>query len=376
LGQNSCSDRRRLQDLAVTDVTINLLWLRPGRVGGSERYAIQLLKSLCQVQDRPSIELVTSPETYAAHPFLAEHFAINRQKVRWARLGRILHERRLFRANLASPLIHHLGGTIPASNPDIKSVVTIYDVQYRDIPNNFSPAKRIFLNNAIPRALEAAELVCVPSKFCANSLQQHFGFPKERCRLVAPPFDIQAQQTQHPTHSPKEKFLLYPAVTWPHKSHKFLIELAEHVNDVRLIFTGASGPSHAEVLAAMKDSPAADRIDHLGVVGDAQLDSLYRQALCLVFPSRYEGFGQPIVEAMARGCPVIASQYGAIPETVGNGGVTLPLDVDAWSDAVQQMLHPERRTEMIESGFRRARDFSSQRSSTAQLAVYRELLCP
>ncbi len=360
----------------MTDVTINLLWLRPGRVGGSERYAVQLLKSLCQVQDRPSIELVTSPETYAAHPFLAEQFAINQQKVRWGRLGRILQERRLFRANLASPLIHHLGGTIPASKPDIESVVTIYDVQYRDIPNNFSPAKRIFLNNAIPRALEAAELVCVPSKFCANSLQRHFGFPKERCRLVAPPFDIQAQQTQQPTHSPREKFLLYPAVTWPHKSHKFLIELAEQVNDVRLIFTGASGPSHVEVLEAMRNSPAADRIDHLGVVGDEQLDLLYRQALCLVFPSRYEGFGQPIVEAMARGCPVIASQYGAIPETVGNGGVTLPLDVDAWSDAVQQMLHPEHRTELIDSGFRRASDFSSQHSSTAQLAVYRELLYP
>ena len=74
----------------MTDVTINLLWLRPGRVGGSERYAVQLLKSLCQVQDRPSIELVTSPETYAAHPFLAEQFAINQQKVLWGRLGRIM----------------------------------------------------------------------------------------------------------------------------------------------------------------------------------------------------------------------------------------------------------------------------------------------
>ena len=172
------------------------------------------------------------------------------------------------------------------------------------------------------------------------------------------------------------KFLLYPAVTWPHKSHKFLIELVERMNDVRLVFTGAHGPSHGEVLDAMKHSSATDQIVHLGVVDDQQLDALYRQALCLVFPSRYEGFGQPIIEAMARGCPVIASQCAAIPETIGNGGITIPLDVDRWMDAVQQLLRPERRTELIESGLRRASDFSSEHSSTAQLAVYRELLNP
>ena len=133
---------------------------------------------------------------------------------------------------------------------------------------------------------------------------------------------------------------------------------------------------HTEVLAAMKQSSAADRIVHLGMVADQQLNSLYHQALCLVYPSRYEGFGQPIIEAMARGCPVIAGQYGAIPETVGDGGVTLPLDLDAWSDAIQEMLNLEHRAELINSGFRRAMDFSSQHSSTAQIAVYRELLRP
>ena len=374
--QSGFSNRRRLQDSVVSDVTINLLWLRPGLVGGSERYATQLLKSLSQVKDRPAIELVVSAETNKRHPFLGHHFAIDQQKVRWGRIGRILKERRMFGSDRGSQLVHHPGGTIPISNRDIKSVVTIYDIQYRDIPGNFSAAKRMFLNSAIPRSLDAADLVCVPSKFCADSLYRHFGFPKERCRLVSPSFDTHVSNNQQRTDSPMGKFLLYPAVTWPHKSHKFLIELMERMNDVRLVFTGAQGPSHGEVLDAMKHSSATDQIVHLGVVDDQQLDALYRQALCLVFPSRYEGFGQPIIEAMARGCPVIASQCAAIPETIGNGGITIPLDVDRWTDAVQQLLRPERRTELIESGLRRASDFSSEHSSTAQLAVYRELLNP
>ena len=360
----------------MSDVTINLLWLRPGAVGGSEKYVTQLLKSLSQVKDRPSIEVVVSPETRKAHPFLAHCFAVDEQKVRWGRIGRILQERRLFGANLARPLVHHAGGTIPIAKPEMKSVVTIYDIQYRDFPENFSPVKRIFLDNVIPRSLEVADLVCVPSEFCANSLNRHFAFPKERCRIVPPPFEAHIGQGSESAESTLGKFMLYPAVTWPHKSHKFLIELAERMADVRLIFTGARGPSHDEVLAAMKQSSAADRIVHLGVVADQQLDALYRQALCLVFPSRYEGFGQPIIEAMVRGCPVVASQDGAIPETVGSGGLTLPRDVDAWTNSVQQLLDPERRAGLIESGLRRAMDFSSQRSAAAQLGVYRELLHP
>jgi mannosyltransferase len=113
---------------------------------------------------------------------------------------------------------------------------------------------------------------------------------------------------------------------------------------------------------------------HLGVVADEQLDTLYRQALCTVFPSQYEGFGQPIIEAMARRCPVIASEHGAVPETVGNGGITIPLDIQTWIDAVQRTHRIDHRQALIDSGLERAADFSSQRTSAAQLAVYSELL--
>lgn len=358
----------------MSDVTINLLWMRPGLVGGSERYVTQLLKSLSEVESRPSIQLVVPPGVCEAHPFLGQYFAIDQQSTPFGRIGRIFRERHLFGTDLGSPLVHHMGGTLPNHNSNTKSVVTIYDVQYRDIPHNFSAAKRTFLNNAISRALDTADLVCVPSRFCADSLHRHFEFPKEQCRLVPPAFDVQTSRRQEPSNAPTGKFLLYPAVTWPHKSHKFLIELVEQMNDVQLVFTGGKGSSHDETLTAISRSSAVDRIMHLGVVTDQQLDTLYRQALCTVFPSQYEGFGQPIIEAMARGCPVIASEHGAIPETVGNGGISIPLDIEMWIGAVQRMHHLEHRQALIDSGAQRAADFSSQGTSAAQLAVYRELL--
>ena len=95
----------------MSDVTVNLLWLRPGLVGGSERYVTQLLKSLSEVEARPSIRLMVSPGVCEAHPFLAQYFTIDQQTPSFGRVGRIFRERRLFGRDLGSPLVHHMGGT-------------------------------------------------------------------------------------------------------------------------------------------------------------------------------------------------------------------------------------------------------------------------
>ena len=110
------------------------------------------------------------------------------------------------------------------------------------------------------------------------------------------------------------------------------------------------------------------------MVDTQKLNALYQQALCTVFPSQYEGFGQPVIEAMTRGCPVISSQCGALPETVGTGGVTLAMDIDQWVDAIQLIRQPQQRQQWVEAGFLRATHFSKKRTAETQIAVYNELL--
>lgn len=371
LGEGSCQYRRRLQEVAMSDVAVNLLWLRPGKVGGSEDYAIELLRAISESPQSPSIEVVASIATMAAHPFLADSFKIEYQNSRFGRAGRIRLENSFFAQSKKYQLVHHLGGTHPQSK-GCRSLVSIYDLQYLQYPEYFSLVKRRYLESAIPRTLATADAICVMSEFVANAIEQHFGYPRTRCYVIPP-----AIKATHPrsAYQPREKeFILYPAVTWPHKSHQFLFELIEQVDDLDLILTGARGPAHNEVLKAADDSPASNRIFHLGRVSSDQLDSLYRQALCTVFPSQYEGFGLPVLEAMSRDCPVIAGNGGALTETVGSGGRTLPLNLDVWVRALEDMREPENRRTWVELGHERASQFSPNRAAKAQITAYSDLL--
>ena len=356
----------------MTDIAINLLWLRPGQVGGSETYAIRLLEAISRNENVPPMEIFTSAATINRYPFLQTRFKVNRHTPTFGRGGRIWLENRLFADVHSRKLSHHLGGTIPRRQQSDQAVITIYDIQYRDHPQNFSLLKRRYLDNAMERALDETCTVCVMSEFTACRLQEHFGYPKERCKIVPPAIEATAPSKIHERNP--GNYLLYPAVTWAHKEHKFLIKVIEHLEGVDLVFVGARGPLHDDVLKEIRRSPASDRIMHLGTVDQEKLDDLYRHALCTAFPSRYEGFGQPVIEAMARGCPVISSQEAALVETVGTGGVTIPRELDLWVDAVNMIRQPEERREWVANGFERAADFSFSRAAAAQLAVYNELL--
>ncbi|HAQ44507.1 MAG: hypothetical protein CL407_10255 [Acidimicrobiaceae bacterium] len=356
----------------MTRIAINLLWLRPGQVGGSETYAIRLLKAISKNQNFPPIEIFASAATIDRYPFLETDFTINRHNPTLGRGGRIWLENRLFADLQGAEVAHHLGGTIPKHQQNDQALVTIYDIQYRDYPQNFSGIKRRYLDKAIQRALNDTHTVCVMSEFTARCLEEHFGYPKERCHIVPPA--IEAAVALETCERKTENYLLYPAVTWAHKEHKFLIKVIEQLKDLDLIFVGGQGPLHNEVMKAIKSSPAADRITHLGNVDEEKLDRLYRHALCTTFPSQYEGFGQPVIEAMTRGCPVISSTGGALPDTVGAGGITIPTELDQWIEAVNTIRQPDIRQQWIEHGFKRASNFSNNQTATAQLAVYNALL--
>jgi glycosyltransferase involved in cell wall biosynthesis len=119
----------------------------------------------------------------------------------------------------------------------------------------------------------------------------------------------------------------------------------------------------------------ADAVVRLGAVGEERLLSLYRYATALVYPSLYEGFGLPILEAMASGTPVIASKAASIPEVVGDAGLLLdPLDVAAWTDAIVTIVNDEHvRARMRAAGLARAAQFTWQRTARLTLDVYRRV---
>jgi glycosyltransferase involved in cell wall biosynthesis len=164
---------------------------------------------------------------------------------------------------------------------------------------------------------------------------------------------------------------VYPAITHPHKNHRFLLELMAHHwtdPDLRLVLLGGRGAAEADVAADIVRLGLDSRVVRPGRVPDAHRDGLVAAADALVFPSEYEGFGAPAVEAMALGTPVICSDQPALAEVVGDAGLALPLAVEAWAGALDTVN--ARADAMRSAGRARARAFTTERSGAALAAAY------
>ena len=162
-----------------------------------------------------------------------------------------------------------------------------------------------------------------------------------------------------------EPIVLYPARPWPHKNHTRLFDafaiLRETRPQLRLVLTGG-GLERLE--------PMPEGVENLGSVSSEHLASLYRRAACLVYPSLYEGFGLPVLEAMACGCPVAASNAGAIPEVAGDAAVLFDAtDADAMAAAIVEA--DERREELRKRGLARAALYTWDETARLHENVYR-----
>jgi glycosyltransferase involved in cell wall biosynthesis len=163
---------------------------------------------------------------------------------------------------------------------------------------------------------------------------------------------------------------VYPAVTHPHKHHEFLLQMMrDHWTDpdLRLVLTGGEGLAEP-VVAACTDR----RVLRLGRVSAADRNGLLAMADAMVFPSQYEGFGAPLIEAMTLGTPVVCSDATCLPQIVGDAGLVRPLRPGAWAGVLDEVR--SRRAELIAAGLRRAQDFTSQASGAALAAVYARAL--
>jgi alpha-1,3-rhamnosyl/mannosyltransferase len=155
-----------------------------------------------------------------------------------------------------------------------------------------------------------------------------------------------------------------------------LLEALARTPDLGLVLLGGQGRAEPDVAGAITRLGLADRVVRPGRVSDADRDGCYRAALATVFPSRYEGFGAPVLEAMDVGCPVLAADATALPEVVGDGGWLLPpTDVDAWAAALARVRDDgDERARLAAAGRSRAARYPGAVSARALLAAYRSVL--
>ncbi len=204
----------------------------------------------------------------------------------------------------------------------------------------------------------------VPSEFVRARAGERLRLPGEKIHVVPHGID---HARFNPSEEPREPFLLYPARPWPHKNHARLLEAFRLVRaeqpELRLVLTGGGH----------RNGPAPPGVEIRGLVSPEELVSLLRRAAALVFPSLYEGFGAPPLEAMACGCPVAASNAASLPEVCGDAAVLFdPHSGEAIADGIREAL--DRAPELSHAGLARARLFSWDASAERHEVVYRELL--
>ncbi len=347
-------------------VGISLLTLVPGELGGSETYVRELLRGLGRVGELSYRVLLPPVAPDAAEGLPAETASEYRS-------ARTIAQRLLAMTEAAArpgPLRRRLRGAAVVHYPLTlrlpplsSSVVTLHDVQHLDLPNMFPRSERLFRKVAWHRSVRGADRVIVMSEFVRERAVAKLGLDPGRIRVVPLGLD-------HATFSPGavdcEPFLLYPARRWPHKNHERLFDafalLRRERPELRLVLTGGGD-----------FSGVPDGVEARGQVPGTELVGLLQRASALVFPSLYEGFGLPPLEAMACGCPVASSNAGALPETVGGAARLFePADPRAIADAVLDVLaDPDA---WRERGLARAAQFSWDATARATDAVYRELL--
>ena len=361
------------------DVAVNLLWCVPGEVGGSEQYLVRQLVGLAS-QPTPFVAtLYCLPSFVEVHGELASLHPMVAATVSGAsRPRRVLAEHTwLRRRTRHADVVHHGGGTTPAVGRR-PIVLTIHDLQYLTHPEYLTPTKRRYLERTIPRSVGRAAVVAVPTDYVRRTVVEAYGADPDHVLVV--PHGVEgslgsdapsALELRRRYGIGAGRMIVYPAITHPHKNHRFLFELmARHWTDpdLRLVLLGGKGSADAEVAADIARLGLESRVIRPGRVPDAHRDGLIAAADALVFPSEYEGFGAPVVEAMSLGAPVICSDQPALAEVVGAAGLVLPLDLDAWADALDVIA--DRTDELRAAGHERALAFTTERSGAALADAY------
>jgi alpha-1,3-rhamnosyl/mannosyltransferase len=339
--------------------------------------------------------LFALPQFASAHPDLASAFEVAYAPLtgQWKSF-RVAGENTWLAAQSRKKkieVLHHAGGVVPFL-PARRPILTIHDLQYLFYPEYFTRTKLTYLKRMLPRSAEAARLVLTPSEFTRRTVIERLNIDPSIVLTVphgiSPRGDVVDSSDLRERFGIEDQFFLYPAATYPHKNHLVLLEafarvLSSHPN-VSLVLTGARAWSEWVVAKEMQDRIIEEirklgidaSVKMLGYVPARDLDALYQEAAAVTFSSRFEGFGAPVLEAMAHGCPVIAADATATPEIVGDAAYLVsPDNVDEWTRAMCDILEDEDlRTRLRKAGPERSRDYTWDRSAGLLEDAYRYAL--
>jgi alpha-1,3-rhamnosyl/mannosyltransferase len=288
----------------------------------------------------------------------------------------------------ARPDAFHATYWVTALRPGLPMVLSIYDLIGLSLPGAVPGPRRLVLALALRLAARSAQAVLTLSEWSRADLVRQLGLDPERVAVthLAPdahfaPASPEAVAAVRMRYGLPERYVLYVGINKPHKNLATLVaawaRLAPRLGDadVALALAGPWDPRYPWPAADLAGLPSSAAGQFLGPVAEADLPALYTGATVFAFPSRYEGFGLPPLEAMACGTPVVAARATCLPEVLGEAALLVPpLDADAWAEALERVIRrPDLAAELGERGRAQAGRYTWAATASATLSVYRRV---
>ena len=371
-------------------IAVNALYLLPGRVGGTETYIRNLVKWLVKVdrlnsyvvfinresagifeKEAPGCEVVPCPIAATNRPL----------RILWEQV--VLPFQLLRRG---ADVLFSAGMTTPFLCP-VPSVLVVFDLQHSLLPQNFPPLQLFFLKTIIYLSAKVSAGIVTISEKVRQDLVDLYRIPRERIAVTHLAVDHSSffprgeaeVEAARKKYGLPGRFVLYAAASLPHKNHARLLAalqtLRERGEGVRLVLIGARDKGREALARTIREAGLGDDVVFTGWLPFEDIPPIMCAAEALVFPSLNEGFGLPVIEAMACGVPVVCSDIEPLPEVAGDAARFVDArDQASIAEGISAVVGDrDLRRRLIERGFRRAMEYTWENTALKTLSFVRSI---
>lgn len=354
-------------------IGIDLLWVRPKICGGTESVIRNLIQGFGMYDEKNEYILFVGKDTadtfteYSEYPNVRIQVcnteSLNRiKRIAWEnknldKMARSMHADMMFVPVYSKP------NSKPVSKGGIPYVTVIYDLQALHFPEYFSRMKLIFAKRSWKKACDESAKVITASRYCKDDIAEHYPFVKDRIEVIYVPLIVDNEMTPEDKkdifdnlsgkyHISENGYFYTVSSMMPHKNLDTLLKLMKEYKDgdefpdIKLVVSGVGG-NKDDFINKVKEYGIEDRVVDTGYVSDCERDVLYEKCRLFLFPSEFEGFGMPPVEAMLKGANVVCTKEACIEEITDNRAeyVASSRDTDEWKRAVAKAMERQKKAE-------------------------------